>query len=61
MAFDQVHQEAVRLAREEARLRSSVSAMFVSLSRRSHSLLERLRMIDNLDLSEEDPQRPAGP
>ena len=57
-AFDQVHREAVRLAGEEARLRSSVSAMFVSLSRRSQSLLERLlRLIDRLELGEEDPER----
>jgi signal transduction histidine kinase len=57
-AFDQVHREAVRLAGEEAQLRSSVSAMFVSLSRRSQSLLERLlRLIDSLELGEEDPER----
>jgi signal transduction histidine kinase len=57
-AFDQVHREAVRLAGDEARLRSSVSAMFVSLSRRSQSLLERLlRLIDSLELGEEDPER----
>ncbi len=57
-AFDQVHREAVRLAGEEAQLRSSVSAMFVSLSRRSQSLLERLlRLIDRLELGEEDPER----
>ena len=53
-----MHREAVRLAGEEARLRSSVSAMFVSLSRRSQSLLERLlRLIDSLELGEEDPER----
>jgi len=59
-AFDQVHQEAVRLAADEARLRSSVSAMFVSLSRRSQSLLERLlRLIDSLELGEQDSERLA--
>jgi len=59
-AFDQVHQEAVRLAADEARLRGSVSAMFVSLSRRSGSLLERLlRLIDSLELGEQDPERLA--
>jgi signal transduction histidine kinase len=59
-AFDQVHREAVRLAGDEAKLRSSVSAMFVSLSRRSQSLLERLlRLIDSLELGEEDPERLA--
>jgi signal transduction histidine kinase/predicted RNA-binding Zn ribbon-like protein len=59
-AFDQVHREAVRLAADEARLRGSVSAMFVSLSRRSQSLLERLlRLIDSLELGEQDPERLA--
>jgi hypothetical protein len=57
-AFDQVHREALRLAADEATLRGSVSAMFVSLSRRSQSLLERLlRLIDTLELGEEDPER----
>jgi signal transduction histidine kinase len=59
-AFDQVHREAVRLAADEARLRGSVSAMFVSLSRRSGSLLERLlRLIDSLELGEQDSERLA--
>jgi signal transduction histidine kinase len=59
-AFDHVHREAVRLAADEARLRGSVSATFVSLSRRSQSLLERLlRLIDSLELGEEDPERLA--
>ncbi len=59
-AFDEVHQEAVRLAADEARLRGSVSAMFVSLSRRSQSLLERLlRVIDSLELGEQDSERLA--
>jgi len=57
-AFDLVHQEAVRLAGNEAGLRSNLNAMFVSLSRRSQSLIERLsRMIDNLELNEDDPDR----
>jgi signal transduction histidine kinase len=57
-AFDQVHREALRLAADEAALRGSVSAMFVSLSRRSQSLLERLlRLIDSLELGEDDPER----
>jgi HAMP domain-containing protein len=59
-AFDQVHREAVRLAADESKLRSSVSAMFMSLSRRSQTLLERLlRLIDSLELGEEDPERLA--
>jgi signal transduction histidine kinase len=57
-AFDLVHQEAVRLAGNEAVLRASLNAMFVSLSRRSQSLIERLsRMIDALELNEDDPER----
>jgi signal transduction histidine kinase len=57
-AFDQVHAEAVRLAGEQALLRSSFNAMFVNLSRRSQSLIERLaRMIDNLEQTEDDPNR----
>src|SRR5215831_881325 len=59
-AFDQVHLEAVRLAAEEATLRSSISAMFISLSRRSQSLLERLlKLIDSLELGEQDSERLA--
>ena len=59
-AFDQVHQEAVRLAGEEALLRTSFNAMFVNLSRRSQSLIERLaRMIDSLEQNEDDPERLA--
>ena len=57
-AFDQVHAEAVRLAGNEAMLRASFNAMFVSLSRRSQSLIERLaRMIDSLEQNEDDPDR----
>ena len=57
-AFDQVHSEAVRLASNEASLRNSFNAMFVNLSRRSQSLIERLvRMIDSLEQNEGDPER----
>ncbi len=57
-AFDQVHAEAVRLAGNEALLRRSFNTMFVSLSRRSQSLIERLaRMIDSLEQNEEDPDQ----
>jgi len=57
-AFDQVHSEAVRLAGEQALLQTSFNAMFVNLSRRSQSLIERLaRMIDTLEQSEDDPGR----
>jgi len=57
-AFDQVHAEAVRLAGNEAMLRNNFNAMFVNLSRRSQSLIERLaRMIDSLEQNEADPDR----
>jgi signal transduction histidine kinase len=57
-AFDQVHREAVRLAGNEAMLRGNVSAMFISLSRRSVPLIGRLaRMIDSLEQTEDDPDR----
>jgi signal transduction histidine kinase len=57
-AFDQVHSEAIRLASNEAGLRNSFNAMFVNLSRRSQSLIERLvRMIDSLEQNEGDPER----
>ncbi len=57
-AFDQVHSEAVRLAGNEAMLRNSFNAMFVNLSRRSQSLIERLvRTIDSLEQNEDDPER----
>ena len=57
-AFDQVHAEAVRLAGTEAQLRSNLNAMFISLSRRSVPLIDRLsRMIDSLEQSEDDPDQ----
>ena len=57
-AFDQVHREAVRLAADEAMLRGNLNAMFINLSRRSQSLIERqLSLIDNLEQSEQDPDR----
>jgi signal transduction histidine kinase len=57
-AFDQVHREAVRLAADEAMLRGNLNAMFVNLSRRSQSLIERqLTLIDNLEQTEQDADR----
>jgi signal transduction histidine kinase len=59
-AFDQVHAEAVRLAGTEAQLRGSLNAMFISLSRRSVPLIDRLsRMIDSMEQSEDDPDQLA--
>jgi signal transduction histidine kinase len=57
-AFDQVHREAVRLAGDEAMLRANLNAMFVNLSRRSQSLIERqLGIIETLEQSEQEPER----
>jgi signal transduction histidine kinase len=56
-AFDQVHAEAVRLASNEAVLRTSMNAMFVNLSRRSQALIERLAgTIDSLEQNEDNPE-----
>ncbi|MCF6467107.1 sensor histidine kinase [Nonomuraea sp. MG754425] len=57
-AFDEVHREAVRLAGDEAKLRSNVNAMFVNLSRRSQTLVERqLTLIERLEKGERDDTR----
>ncbi|MFD1935231.1 nitrate- and nitrite sensing domain-containing protein [Nonomuraea mangrovi] len=57
-AFDEVHREAVRLAGEESKLRANVNAMFVNLSRRSQTLVERqLSLIEGLENGEENEQR----
>ncbi len=57
-AFDQVHREALRVAANEAMLRRNVSAMFVSLSGRSRSLVERqIKLIDELEQGEQDAER----
>jgi signal transduction histidine kinase len=59
-AFDQVHKEAVRLAANEAALRDNVNAMFVNLSRRSQTLVERqIRVITGLERGEQDSKRLA--
>ncbi|WP_051712280.1 sensor histidine kinase [Spirillospora albida] len=59
-AFDEVHREAVRLAADEAVLRGNINAMFVNLSRRSQSLIERqLKLIEELEQSERDEEQLA--
>ncbi|WP_344919296.1 sensor histidine kinase [Streptosporangium oxazolinicum] len=59
-AFDEVHRQAVRLASEESELRSNISAMFVNLSRRTQTLVERqISLIDGLEKGEEDGGRLA--
>ncbi|MEJ2867335.1 nitrate- and nitrite sensing domain-containing protein [Actinomycetospora sp. OC33-EN08] len=55
-AFDQVHEQAVRLAAEQAGLRSAFNSIFVNLSRRSQALVDRqLRLIEQMENKEEDP------
>jgi signal transduction histidine kinase len=57
-AFDQVHSEAARLAGDEAMLRANLNAMFVNLSRRSQTLIERqLGIIESLEQTEQDSGR----
>ncbi|WP_285772878.1 nitrate- and nitrite sensing domain-containing protein [Microtetraspora sp. NBRC 13810] len=57
-AFDEVHRQAVRLAGEEAELRGNISSMFVNLSRRTQTLVERqISLIDGLEKGEEDGKR----
>jgi signal transduction histidine kinase len=59
-AFDQMHQEMSRSAANEAEFRERLNAIFVNLSHRSQSLVERqLRLIDDLERGEQDPQRRA--
>ncbi|WP_262283066.1 sensor histidine kinase [Micromonospora sp. MA102] len=59
-AFNVVHREAVRVAAEQAALRTSVSAMFLNLARRSQSLVDRMiGELDAIERSEEDPKRLA--
>src|SRR5436305_3539182 len=59
-AFNAVHREAVRVAAEQATLRTSVSAMFLNLARRSQSLVDRMiGELDTIERSEEDPKRLA--
>ncbi|MFI7247182.1 sensor histidine kinase [Micromonospora chalcea] len=60
VAFNVVHREAVRVAAEQAALRTSVSAMFLNLARRSQSLVDRMiGELDAIERSEEDPKRLA--
>lgn len=57
-AVDELHQQAVVLAGEQARLQMQVSDMFETLSRRNRSLVDRqLALIDGLERDEQDPAR----
>ncbi|EWC60220.1 signal transduction histidine kinase [Actinokineospora spheciospongiae] len=57
-SFDAVHEQAVRMATEQAVLRDNVNAIFVNLSRRSQALIERqLAELDQLEQNEQDPDQ----
>ncbi|HWG98978.1 MAG TPA: sensor histidine kinase, partial [Pilimelia sp.] len=59
-AFNVVHREAIRIAAEQAALRTSVSTMFLNLARRSQSLVDRMiGELDQIERTEEDPKRLA--
>ncbi|MFD1115486.1 sensor histidine kinase, partial [Sphaerisporangium aureirubrum] len=59
-AFDEVHRQALRLAAEESQLRGNVNSMFVNLSRRIQTLVERqISLIDGLERGEQDGGRLA--
>jgi len=57
-SFDAVHDQAVRMAAEQALLRDNINSIFVNLSRRSQALVERLlAVIDRLEREELDPNQ----
>jgi signal transduction histidine kinase len=59
-AFDRVYGEALRLAANEAAIRGKLNTIFVNLSRRSQSLVDRqIRLIDDLEQGEQQPERRA--
>jgi signal transduction histidine kinase len=59
-AFNHMRSEMLRLAANEAALRGRLDAMFVNLSHRSQSLVERqIRLIEHLEQGEQDSERLA--
>jgi signal transduction histidine kinase len=57
-AVDELHEQAVLLAGEQARLQLQVTDMFETLSRRNRSLIDRqIALIDRLERDEQDPDR----
>ncbi|GAA1372975.1 hypothetical protein GCM10009661_35860 [Catellatospora chokoriensis] len=56
-ALANLHQQALRLAADQAMLRHDISQMFVNLSRRGQTLVQRqLHLIDEFERGETDPQ-----
>ncbi|CRK58335.1 putative sensor-like histidine kinase [Alloactinosynnema sp. L-07] len=59
-AFDAVHQQALRLATEQAGMRANYAGVFVNLSRRSQGLVQRqLQLLERLERDEEDADQLA--
>jgi signal transduction histidine kinase len=57
VAFGAVHRQALRLAADQALLRMEVQAMFVALSRRGQTLIQRqIHLIDEFGRNEADPE-----
>ena len=57
-AVDEMHQQALTLAGDQARLRVQIGNMFETLSRRSQSLVEQqLGIIEDLEHDEDNPER----
>jgi signal transduction histidine kinase len=57
-AFDEVHGQAIALASEQASLQVNIRNMFINLSRRSQTLVERqLQLIERLERNEQDPEQ----
>ncbi|BDT89164.1 HAMP domain-containing protein [Nocardia cyriacigeorgica] len=57
-AVDEMHEQALNLAAEQARLRVQIGNMFETLSRRSQSLVEQqLALIEDLEHDEDNSER----
>ncbi len=57
-ALGHLHRQALRLAADQANLRLDVAALFVALSRRGQTLVQRqLQLIDEFERNETDPHR----
>ncbi|MDV7353704.1 ATP-binding protein [Rhodococcus oxybenzonivorans] len=57
-AVDDIHEQALRLAGEQAHLRLQMHSMFETLARRNKSLVDlQLELIEKLELDERDPSR----
>ncbi|WP_227998378.1 HAMP domain-containing sensor histidine kinase [Nocardia australiensis] len=55
---DRLHAQALKLAAQQQLLRDQVNDMFVTMARRSQTLVDRqLSMIDALEFEEKDPER----